>query len=103
MPRTIIDNIVIAQYKDQTFFDFCKYTTIRFFEIVYFEKGKGTIKINGNTINYTSNSIFVFVPDDIYIVNPESATSTIAIKFLKSFFRGDVSQNANLPVNDWFR
>ncbi|CAM3605475.1 AraC family transcriptional regulator [Zobellia roscoffensis] len=103
MARTIIDNIVIAQYKDQTFFEFCKYTTIRFFEIVYFEKGEGTIKINGHTVNYSANSIFVFVPDDIYIVNPETATTTTAIKFLKSFFRGDAQQNANLPVNDWFR
>lgn len=103
MPRTIIENIVIQEYKDQTFFEFCKYTTIRFFEIVYFEKGSGTIKINGKTVNYSANSIFVFVPDDIYIVNPESATTTIAIKFLKSFFRGDAPQNANLPVIDWFR
>ncbi|WP_289062704.1 AraC family transcriptional regulator [uncultured Zobellia sp.] len=103
MPRTIIENIVIQEYKDQAFFEFCKYTTIRFFEIVYFEKGSGTIKINGKTVNYSANSIFVFVPDDIYIVNPESATTTIAIKFLKSFFRGDAPQNANLPVNDWFR
>ncbi|MDO6820239.1 AraC family transcriptional regulator [Zobellia sp. 1_MG-2023] len=103
MPRTIIENIVIQEYKDQTFFEFCKYTTIRFFEIVYFEKGSGTIKINGKTVNYSANSIFVFVPDDIYILNPESATTTIAIKFLKSFFRGDAPQNANLPVNDWFR
>ncbi|WP_291960841.1 AraC family transcriptional regulator [Maribacter sp.] len=102
MPRTIIENIVIQEYKDQTFFEFCKYTTIRFFEIVYFEKGSGTIKINGKTVNYSANSIFVFVPDDIYIVNPESATTTIAIKFLKSFFKGDAPQNANLPVNDWF-
>lgn len=82
---------------------FVKYTTIRFFEIVYFEKGSGTIKINGKTVNYSANSIFVFVPDDIYIVNPESATTTIAIKFLKTFFKGDAPQNANLPVNDWFR
>lgn len=103
MPRTIIENIVIQEYKDQTFFEFCKYTTIRFFEIVYFEKGSGTIKINGKTVNYAANSIFVFVPDDIYIVNPESATTTVAIKFLKSFFRGDAPQNANLPINDWFR
>ncbi|MCK0189169.1 AraC family transcriptional regulator [Arenibacter sp. F20364] len=103
MPRTIIENIVIQEYKDQTFFEFCKYTTIRFFEIVYFEKGTGTIRINGNTVNYSANSIFVFIPDDIYIVNAETATSTIAIKFLKSFFRNTTSQNANLPVNDWFR
>jgi len=103
MPRTIIENIVIAQYKNQTFFEFCQYTTIRFFEIVYFEEGSGTIKINGKTVNYTPNSIFVFIPDDIYILNPETATSTIAIKFLKSFFKNTSSQNVNLPVNDWFR
>ena len=103
MARTIIENIVIAQYKKQTFFEFCKYTTIRFFEIVYFEEGSGTIKINGKTVNYLANSIFVFIPDDIYIVNPETATTTVAIKFLKSFFRNTASQNETLPVNDWFR
>lgn len=103
MARTIIENIVIAKYQEQTFFEFCKYTTIRFFEIVYFEKGSGTIKINGKTVNYSANSIFVFIPDDIYIVNPEIATTTVAIKFLKSFFRNTASQNETLPVNDWFR
>ncbi|WCO00875.1 helix-turn-helix domain-containing protein [Psychroserpens ponticola] len=103
MPRTIIENVVIAQYKNQTFFEFCKYTTIRFFEIVYFQEGSGTIKINGKTVKYAANSIFVFIPDDIYILNPETATSTVAIKFLKSFFRNNNSQNVNLPVNDWFR
>jgi len=103
MARTIIENIVIAKYKDQTFFEFCKYTTIRFFEIVYFEKGTGTIKINGNTVPYTSNSVFVFIPDDIYIVNPDSATTTVAIKFLKSFFKKTSALNETLPVNDWFR
>ncbi|GAA4236800.1 AraC family transcriptional regulator [Postechiella marina] len=103
MPRTIIENIVIAQYKKQTFFEFCQYTTIRFFEIVYFEEGSGTIKINGKTVNYTANSIFVFIPDDIYILNPETETSTVAIKFLKSFFRNTASQNETLPVNNWFR
>lgn len=103
MARTILENIVIQQYKEQTFFSFCEYTNIRFFEILYFEKGSGSIKINGKTVSYDSNGFFVFVPDDIYIVEPETATSTIAIKFLKSFFRNTNSQNQELPVNDWFR
>lgn len=103
MPRTILENIVIQQYKDETFFTFCQYTTIRFFEIVYIEKGDGTIKINGNTVQYSSNSVFVFIPDDIYIIQAESATTVTAIKFLKTFFRNTSSQNATLPVNDWFR
>lgn len=103
MARTILENIVIQQYKEQTFFSFCEYTNIRFFEILYFEKGSGSIKINGKTVSHDSNSFFVFVPDDIYIVEPETATSTIAIKFLKSFFRDTNIQNQELPVNDWFR
>lgn len=103
MARTILENIVIQQYKEQTFFSFCEYTSIRFFEILYFEKGNGSIKLNGKTVNYTSNSVFVFIPDDIYIVEAETATSNIAIKFLKSFFRNTSSQNQELPVNDWFR
>ncbi len=103
MPRTIIENIVIQKYKDETFFTFCKYTTIRFFEIVYIEKGKGTIKINGKTVPYSPNSVFVFIPDDIYILQAETATTVTAIKFLKSFFKNTQSQNAMLPVNNWFR
>nr|WP_321226296.1 AraC family transcriptional regulator [uncultured Psychroserpens sp.] len=103
MPRTIIENIVIEQYKDQSFFSFCTYTTIRFFEILYFEKGSGTIKINGKTVSYSANSVFVFVPDDIYIVEAETVTTVTTIKFLKSFFKGDSLQNMKLPVNDWFR
>lgn len=103
MPRTIIENIVIQKYKNETFFTFCKYTTIRFFEIVYIEKGNGTIKINGKTVPYSDDSIFVFIPDDIYILQAETATTVTAIKFLKSFFRNTSSQNTTLPVNDWFR
>lgn len=103
LPRTIIENIVVQKYKDQTFFEFCKYTTIRFFEILYFEKGRGTIKINGKIVNYKPNSIFVFIPDDIYILSPSTTTTTIAVKFLKSFFRNTSSQNETLPINDWFR
>ncbi|MDV7138795.1 AraC family transcriptional regulator [Maribacter sp. TH_r10] len=103
MARTILENIVIQQYKDQTFFSFCEYTNIRFFEILYFEKGSGSIKINGKTVSYSPDSVFVFIPDDIYIVEPKTATSTIAIKFLKSFFRNTSAVNQELPVNDWFR
>jgi len=103
VPRTIIENIVIQKYKDETFFTFCKYTTIRFFEIVYIEEGKGTIKINGKTVPYKDNSIFVFIPDDVYIIQAETPTTVTAIKFLKSFFRNTSSHNATLPVNDWFR
>ena len=103
VPRTIIENIVIQKYKDETFFTFCKYTTIRFFEIVYIEEGKGTIKINGKTVPYKDNSIFVFIPDDVYIIQAETPTTVTAIKFLKSFFRNTASQKATLPVNDWFR
>ena len=70
---------------------------------MHFKEDSGTIKINGNIVNYTSNSLFVFVPVDIYIVNSETQTSTVAIRFLKSFFRNSNIQNDMLPVNDWFR
>ncbi len=103
MPRTIIQNIVIAQYKDQTFFEFFHHTTMRFFEIVYFEKGIGIIKINGKTVAYSPKSFFVFIPDDIYVVNAESSTTTVVINFLKSFFKNTNAQNKNFPVNNWFR
>lgn len=103
MARTIIDNIVIQDYTNETYFEFCKYTSIRFFEILHFEKGSGSLKINGNTIAYKENSIFVFIPNDVYIVEVDTPTSVTTIKFLKSFFNGTVSSSSHLPVNNWFR
>ena len=103
MARTIIENIVIRHYTDEVYFEFCKYTSIRFFEILYFEKGSGTLKINGNTLKYEANSIFVLIPDDVYIACVETPTTVTTIKFLKSFFYSAASNNSTLPVNNWFR
>ncbi|TCI84625.1 AraC family transcriptional regulator [Tenacibaculum sp. M341] len=103
MPRTIIENIVIKHYENETYFDFCRYTSIRFFEILYFEKGTGNLKINGKTVPYTDNTVFVFIPDDIYTVNVDSATTVTTIKFLKSFFNNPVNTTTTLPINKWFR
>lgn len=103
MARTIIENIVIQHYDKLSTFEFCQYTSIRFFEILHFEEGDGTIKINGNDVSYYPNSFFVFVPDDVYIVEASSVTTTTTIKFLKSFFNGSTQTNVNLPVNNWFR
>ena len=61
MARTIFENIIIERYDNATAFGFCKYTSIRFFEILHFKKGNGTIKINGNTSSYGSNSFFVLI------------------------------------------
>lgn len=102
MARTIIDNIVILKNKELTSFKFCQYTSIRFFEILFFEKGKGTIIINGKKVTYNSNSIFVFIPNDIYTIDANTPSTVTAIKFLKSFFNSSKS-NTNLPINDWFR
>ncbi|PKV48238.1 AraC-like DNA-binding protein [Aquimarina sp. MAR_2010_214] len=98
MPRTIFDNIVIQHFEKMTFFDFCQYTSIRFFEVVHFIKGNGTIKINGSNVSYHPNSFFVFIPDDVYILQVDTPTTGTTIKFLKSFFN-----NSTIPVNDWFR
>ncbi|WP_106794469.1 AraC family transcriptional regulator [Aquimarina sp. Aq78] len=98
MPRTIFENIVIQHFDKMTFFEFCQYTSIRFFEVVHFIKGSGTIKINGSNVSYHPNSLFVFIPDDVYIVQVDTPTTVTAIKFLKSFFN-----DSTIPVNDWFR
>lgn len=103
MARTIIENIVIQHYDKVSVFEFCQYTSIRFFEILHFIEGEGTITINGSEVSYFPNSIFVFVPNDIYIVNANTPSTTTAIKFLKSFFNNSSQKNASLPVNKWFR
>ncbi len=97
MSRTIIKNIVIQHYDEAQDFTFCEYTSIRFFEIVYFHTGEGTIKVNDRIVPYKAKSLFVFVPGDIYIVSANQVTTVTTIKFLKSFF-----YNLNTS-HDWFR
>jgi len=103
MARSIISNIVVQRYENANSFEFCKYTNIRFFEIVYFKEGTGRIKINGNTTSYEPDSFFVFIPDDVYIVEVETETSTTTVKFLKSIFSELNESNSKRPASDWFR
>ncbi|WP_298364839.1 helix-turn-helix domain-containing protein [uncultured Lutibacter sp.] len=103
MARTIIDNIVILHSKEVSSFEFCQYTSIRFFEVLHFEEGEGFIKINGNKAAYKANSFFVFIPNDIYTIEASSPTTLTTIKFLKSFFNDSSQAKSNLPVNNWFR
>ena len=103
MPRTILENIVIQHYEEAQDFNFCEYTSIRFFEIVYFHSGTGVIKMNDRTVPYTPHSVFVFIPNDIYIVEAESVTTVTTIKFLKSFFSTSGSQVPTSSANNWFR
>lgn len=103
MARTILENIVIIHSEEVTSFEFCQYTSIRFFEILHFETGEGTIKINGRDVTYSPNSFFIFIPNDVYTVNATSPTTTTAIKFLKSFFSNPEHLNSNVSINSWFR
>lgn len=41
MPRTIFENIVVKKLENVELIPMCEYTSIRFFEILYIEKGKG--------------------------------------------------------------
>ncbi|WP_109832278.1 helix-turn-helix domain-containing protein [Reichenbachiella versicolor] len=103
MPRTIIENIVIQHYEEASNFEFCQYTSIRFFEIVYFHSGTGTIRVNKKVVPYTPKSVFIFIPDDVYIVQAESVTTVTTIKFLKNFFNNSLSKIPVTSANDWFR
>lgn len=103
MARSIIEDIVIIHNKEISSFQFCQYTSIRFFEILHFEKGEGFIKINGNKVAYKASSFFVFIPNDIYTIESTTPTTVTAIKFLKSFFNNVSQSNTKLPVNNWFR
>ena len=103
MARTIFSNIVVQRFNNAMSFDYCQYTTIRFFEVVYFREGTGTIKINGNSTKYKPNSFFVFIPDDVYMVEVETPTTTTTVKFLRSVFSNLQANNDNLPATNWFK
>ncbi|APD07295.1 putative HTH-type transcriptional regulator YtdP [Flavobacteriaceae bacterium UJ101] len=102
MPRTIINDIVIQHYKNSAFFEFCEYTNIRFFEIIHFKKGTGTIKINNKSLSYEPNSLFVMVPNDIYTIEVNSSTTLTTIKFLKNFFNRHHAK-VTLNTHNWLK
>ncbi|CAL2103074.1 AraC family transcriptional regulator [Tenacibaculum sp. 190130A14a] len=103
MPRTIFKNIVIQKFEKVTALAFCKYMPIRFFEILFIEKGSGTLIINNHRINYNDNQIFILIPDDQYNFEIETPTTVSAVKFLNSFFGNMLSDENELQRKQWFK
>ncbi|WP_075590954.1 AraC family transcriptional regulator [Labilibacter marinus] len=103
MPRTIFENIVIQHFENQASFEYCPYTAIRFFEILFIEKGNGKLIVNGHSIPYSDNQLFILVPNDKYTFNVEQATTVNTIKFLNSFFTGSSEDNDDKQRKEWFK
>ncbi|WP_108804270.1 helix-turn-helix transcriptional regulator [Aquimarina sp. Aq107] len=103
MPRTIFQNIVIQKFEEATSLAFCKYTPIRFFEILHIEKGTGTIIINNHKVSYSDNQLFILIPSDQYNLEIETPTTVSAIKFLNSFFSSSSLEENELQRKEWFR
>ena len=103
MPRAIFENIVIQKFESVNTLEFCKYTSIRFFEILFIEKGEGNIIINEHKISYSDKQIFILIPDDKYNLEIEKPTTVSAIKFLNSFFSDYSTKEDQIKVNEWFK
>ena len=103
MPRTIFENIVIQRYTEQLSFGFCEYTNIRFFEILFIEKGRGGLIINGHRMSYCENQLFIFVPDDKYIITVEEPTTVSTVKFLKTLFSNSSNSQYLVDLKNWFK
>lgn len=103
MPRTIFENIVIEKFEETTFLAFCKYMPIRFFEILFIEKGAGTLVINNHKVRYNDNQIFILIPNDKYNFEIEKPTSVSTIKFLYSFFNTSSLDEHHSQRKEWFK
>ncbi|MGY6649711.1 helix-turn-helix domain-containing protein [Wenyingzhuangia sp. IMCC45574] len=103
MPRTIFDNIVIHHFEKANAFEFCQYTAIRFFEILYIEEGKGTLTINQNKVPYQEKQLFIFIPNDEYMFDVETPTSVCAIKFIRSLFINHNLDDLQSQRKEWFQ
>ena len=103
MPRTIFENIVIKKFVEVTHLAFCEYTSIRFFEILFIEKGSGTLVINKHRVRYNDNQIFILIPNDQYNFEIETPTTVSAIKFLNSFFGDMLSDEHQIHRKQWFK
>lgn len=103
MPRTIFKNIVIQKFEEVTSLASCQYMPIRFFEILFFENGSGTLIINNHRVAYKANQIFILIPNDKYNVEIDTPTSVSAVKFLNSFFSHTLLDTDRLQRNEWFK
>ena len=103
MPRTIFENIVIKKFEKVTTLAFCQYTPIRFFEILFIEKGSGTLIINNHRVSYNNNQIFILIPNDQYNFEIETPTTVSAVKFLNSFFDDILSSENQAQRKQWFK
>lgn len=103
MARTIFENIVIQRFEEATLLAFCQYTPIRFFEILYVEKGSGTIVINNHKVKYNDNQLFILIPNDQYTLEIDTPTTITAIKFLYSFFSNALVVENLSERKEWFR
>ncbi|MEM6831356.1 MAG: AraC family transcriptional regulator, partial [Bacteroidota bacterium] len=102
MPRNIFENVVVERHEEKLFIEFCKYTSIRFFEILLIEKGSGVLKINDHHVPYSHDQVFMFIPNDKYNLNIETATTISAVKFLNSLFE-DFSSEGSSQQKEWFK
>lgn len=103
MPRTIFENIVINKFENVTTLAFCQYTSIRFFEILFIEKGSGTLIINNHRVTYNDNQIFILIPSDQYSFEIETPTTVSAVKFLNSFFGNMLADENQAQRKQWFK
>lgn len=103
MPRTIFENIVIEKFEAVTAMAFCQYTPIRFFEILFFEEGSGTMVINQHKITYGPNQVYILIPNDKYNLEIKTPTTVSAIKFLNSFFGNSPSDENRAQRKEWFK
>lgn len=103
MPRTIFENIVIQKFEEVTTLAFCQYMPIRFFEILFIEKGSGTLIINSHRVAYNDNQVFIFIPSDQYNFEIETPTTVTAVKFLNSFFGDMLTDENQIQRKQWFK
>jgi YesN/AraC family two-component response regulator len=102
MPRVIFEQVVVQHFDQVTTLPFCKYTSIRFFEVLFIREGSGLLKINNHHIPYSSQQLFVLIPNDEYTFEISTPTTISTIKFLNNFL-ADLSPNTKqvLPT-EWF-
>lgn len=103
MPRTIFENIVIQKFEKANVLAFCQYMPIRFFEILFIEKGSGILVINNHRVAYNDNQIFILIPNDQYNFEIETPTTVSAVKFLNSFFGDMLSDENQVQRKQWFK
>jgi AraC-like DNA-binding protein len=76
---------------------------LTFFEFIYIVKGTGIQHVNGNTLPYYPDNLFLLMPDDVHHFEVGATTTFLFIRFNDVYLESQKAMNVYDLPGDWVR